>query len=97
MTTRELADQIWPGVHWPLNRGPGWRYGTSADVLGAVIEVISGKKLSEFMQDELFAPSGNEATLHSGCLQEKQSLAWQRLMRQSRAEGWKQKHAALYR
>ena len=55
MTTRELADSL---ARCPLafEPGTGWRYGTSADVLGAVIEVISGKKLSEFMQDELFAP-----------------------------------------
>ena len=55
MTTRELADRL---ARCPLafEPGTGWRYGTSADVLGAVIEVISGKKLSEFMQDELFAP-----------------------------------------
>ena len=55
MTTRELADRL---ARCPLafEPGNGWRYGTSADVLGAVIEVISEKKLSEFMQDELFAP-----------------------------------------
>ena len=55
MTTRELADRL---ARCPLafEPGTGWRYGTSADVLGAVIEVISGKKLSEFMQAELFTP-----------------------------------------
>ena len=42
MTTRELADRL---ARCPLafEPGTGWRYGTSADVLGAVIEVISGK------------------------------------------------------
>ncbi len=44
----------------PLAFQPGdsWLYGTSADVLGAVVEVVSGKKLSEFMQEEIFAPLG---------------------------------------
>lgn len=55
MTTRELADRL---AECPLafEPGTGWQYGTSADVLGAVIEVVSGKKLSEFMQKEIFEP-----------------------------------------
>jgi CubicO group peptidase (beta-lactamase class C family) len=42
----------------PLEFQPGdrWRYGASADVLGAVIEVASGRKYSEFLQEEIFAP-----------------------------------------
>ena len=42
----------------PLEFQPGerWRYGASADVLGAVIEVVARKKLSEFLQDEIFTP-----------------------------------------
>lgn len=48
----------------PLEFQPGkrWRYGASADVLGAVIEVVSGKKLSCFLQDEIFTPLGMEDT-----------------------------------
>lgn len=44
----------------PLSFTPGerWMYGASADVLGAVIEIISGKKLSKFMEEEIFAPLG---------------------------------------
>jgi len=44
----------------PLEFQPGerWRYSASADVLGAVIEVASGRKLSQFMQEEIFAPLG---------------------------------------
>lgn len=38
--------------------GESWNYGASADVLGAVIEVITGKKLSEFLQEEVFTPLG---------------------------------------
>lgn len=42
----------------PLAFQPGsqWRYGSSADILGAVIEVASKKKLSEFLHDEIFNP-----------------------------------------
>lgn len=44
----------------PLEFHPGetWRYGACADVLGAVIEVVSGLKLSQFLEQEIFAPLG---------------------------------------
>lgn len=35
-----------------------WIYGTSADVLGAIIEVISGKSFGDFLNDEIFKPLG---------------------------------------
>ena len=38
--------------------GTGWRYGTGADVLGAVIERASGKRFGQFLKDELFGPLG---------------------------------------
>ena len=38
--------------------GTGWRYGTGADVLGAVIEAASGKHFGQFLKDELFDPLG---------------------------------------
>ncbi len=57
ITTYELANRI--GAQ-PLAFQPGtrWLYSFCADVLGAVIEVISGKRYSEFLQDELFHPLG---------------------------------------
>ena len=42
--------------------GTGWRYSTCADVLGAVIEVVSGKRFSRFLQEELFDPLGMKDT-----------------------------------
>ena len=44
----------------PLAFAPGthWRYGTSADVLGAVIEAASGKSFRQFLKDELLDPLG---------------------------------------
>lgn len=61
MTTRELADKL---ASCPLAFAPGssWAYGASADVLGAVIEVVSGKRLSKFMQEEIFEPLGMKDT-----------------------------------
>lgn len=48
----------------PLAFQPGdrWMYGTSADVLGAVIEVVSGKKFGDFLREELFEPLGMKDT-----------------------------------
>lgn len=44
----------------PLAFHPGesWRYGTSADVLGAVVEVVSGQPLDQYMRETIFVPLG---------------------------------------
>ena len=44
----------------PLAFEPGtqWKYGLSHDALGAFIEVLSDKSLSQFMKDEIFDPLG---------------------------------------
>lgn len=48
----------------PLEFEPGtnWRYGTSADVCGAIIEIASGMKLSEFLNKEIFEPLNMQDT-----------------------------------
>ena len=53
----ELAERI---ARLPLAEQPGtlWDYGHSTDVLGRVIEVISGQKLSVFLKARLFDPLG---------------------------------------
>jgi CubicO group peptidase (beta-lactamase class C family) len=42
----------------PLTFQPGsdWAYGLSVDVLGRVVEVVSGKTLSDFMRERIFVP-----------------------------------------
>ena len=42
----------------PLCYQPGgpWMYGFSADVLGGVVEAVSGKTFGQFLRDELFDP-----------------------------------------
>lgn len=61
MDTRELSEKL---AKCPLAFEPGtsWRYGASADVLGAVVEVASGKRFSKFLQEEIFAPLEMEDT-----------------------------------
>lgn len=36
--------------------GESWNYGTSADILGAIIEVVTQKSLEQFLQEEIFEP-----------------------------------------
>ena len=44
----------------PLMFSPGnrWEYGVSTDVLGRLVEVISGKPLGEFLEERIFKPLG---------------------------------------
>jgi CubicO group peptidase (beta-lactamase class C family) len=57
----EFAERI---ARLPLAIQPGtaWDYGHSTDILGRIIEVISGKSLLQFEQDNLFAPLGMTGT-----------------------------------
>ncbi|MDF0523076.1 serine hydrolase [Bradyrhizobium yuanmingense] len=58
---REFADRI---AKLPLARQPGtlWRYGHSTDVLGSVIEIISGQTLYDFLKGRIFDPLGMNST-----------------------------------
>ena len=42
--------------------GETFRYGHSADIMGGIIEVISGQKLSDFFKKEIFTPLNMEDT-----------------------------------
>lgn len=48
----------------PLAFDPGthWKYGTSHDVLAALVEVLSGETFGEFLKKELFGPLGMDDT-----------------------------------
>ena len=51
----------------PLAFGPGtrWEYSVAIDILGRVIEVVSGKTLEQFFVEEIFAPLGMDETRFS--------------------------------
>ena len=55
MSTLEFINEL---GRQPLAFDPGthWRYGTGADVLGAVIEAVTGKTFGQFLKEELFGP-----------------------------------------
>ena len=61
MTTVELANRL---GELPLRFQPGshWMYGTSADVIGAIVEVVTGKRFGNFLREELFEPLGMRDT-----------------------------------
>jgi CubicO group peptidase (beta-lactamase class C family) len=48
----------------PLMFDPGnqWRYGLNTDLLGYLVEVISGMNLNEFLSERLFGPLGMDDT-----------------------------------
>ncbi len=57
MTNKRLVDEL---TRLPLAFQPGtqWRYSMSIDVLGYLIEVISGLPLEVFLEERLFKPLG---------------------------------------
>lgn len=61
---RSTADMIEALVKIPLLHQPGtvWQYSVSTDVLGRLIEVISGLSLEQFFQQRIFQPLGMEET-----------------------------------
>jgi CubicO group peptidase (beta-lactamase class C family) len=51
----EMLDAI---AKLPLNHQPGekWHYGVNTDIIGFLVEKLSGKKLGEYMQEVIFEP-----------------------------------------
>ena len=58
------AEQVATLGRMPLLHQPGtrWEYGRSTDVLGHLIEVLSGKTLGEFFEQHILAPLGMSDT-----------------------------------
>ncbi len=59
-----LDDMIAKLTTYPLLAQPGatWMYGLHSDVLGAVAEKVSGRKLNDFLHRRLFKPLGMKDT-----------------------------------
>jgi CubicO group peptidase (beta-lactamase class C family) len=60
----DLAEAVKRLATAPLNDEPGtmWRYGYSIDVLGRLVEVLSGKPLDQFFEERIFRPLGMKDT-----------------------------------
>lgn len=61
MSTMEYVERL-GGCELSFNPGEQWEYGTSADVLGAVIQKIAGMPYGEFLKKEIFEPLGMKDT-----------------------------------
>ncbi len=72
-----LAENIERLASLPLMHQPGttWHYSLSHDVLGQVIEVVSGESLDEFFQEHIFKPLEMENTRFFISQDEKDQLA----------------------
>lgn len=60
----DLAEAVRRLASKPLNDQPGtkFRYGYSIDVLGRLVEVVSGKTLDQFFEERIFKPLGMKDT-----------------------------------
>ncbi len=61
VTTMDWMEEV---AKVPLVFHPGeqWMYGFSADVLGAVVEAVSGRRFGKFLKEEIFEPLGMKDT-----------------------------------
>lgn len=55
LTTLDMANRI-AKCGLAFHPGEKWMYGTSSDVLGAVVEAVAGMPLGDFMKREIFQP-----------------------------------------
>ena len=71
LIARREAGEVVDTMEWmrrvaevPLVFQPGetWMYGFSADVLGAVVEAVSGRRFGQFLKEEIFEPLGMKDT-----------------------------------
>jgi CubicO group peptidase (beta-lactamase class C family) len=86
---REFADRI---AQLPLEHQPGamWDYGHSTDIVGRIIEVVSGKSLLEFEREKLLGPLGMKDTAYfvadpANTSRVAQPMGWDRDFRTGRA------------
>ena len=52
------ACDVWAGIPLLFQPGTEWNYSVSVDVLGRLVEVMSGQTLDQFLQERIFEPLG---------------------------------------
>jgi CubicO group peptidase (beta-lactamase class C family) len=72
-----LRERVVALAKLPLFEEPGerWRYGFSADVLAAVVEVITGQKIAEAMSERVFNPLGMNDTRYEPLPEDREQMA----------------------
>ena len=53
-----IGDNLFASFPLLFQPGSEWNYGVSTDVLGRVVEVVSGQSLDAFFQERIFDPLG---------------------------------------
>lgn len=56
-TLQNMVDEL-AGLPLEFNPGEEWNYSVATDVLGYLVEVLSGQSLAEYFQEHIFAPLG---------------------------------------
>ena len=52
------ACDVWAGLPLLFQPGAEWNYSVSTEVLGRVVEVVSGQRLDDFLAERIFRPLG---------------------------------------
>jgi CubicO group peptidase (beta-lactamase class C family) len=65
----------WAGLPLLFQPGAEWNYGVSTDVLGRVVEVVSGQSLDRFFDERIFQPLGMHDTAFSVATTDVERLA----------------------
>ena len=53
-----LRVRLWAGLPLLFEPGAEWNYSVSTDVVGRIVEIVSGQSLDEFFAERIFAPLG---------------------------------------
>jgi len=61
LTTEEFINRLGT-VPLAFHPGEKWNYGLNMDVLGRIVEVVSGNKLSDYFRKNIFEPLGMKST-----------------------------------
>jgi CubicO group peptidase (beta-lactamase class C family) len=69
------ACDVWASLPLLFEPGTEWNYSVATDVLGRIVEVVSGQRLDTFFAEEVFAPLGMDDTAFSVAPDELDRLA----------------------
>ena len=74
-TDLAAACAAWAGFPLVFQPGAEWNYSVSTDVLGRVVEVVSGQSLDEFFAERIFGPLGMTETTFAAPERDAERLA----------------------
>jgi CubicO group peptidase (beta-lactamase class C family) len=69
------ACDVWASLPLLFEPGSEWNYSVATDVLGRIVEVVSGQRLDTFFAEEVFAPLGMDDTAFHVTAEERDRLA----------------------